>query len=333
MQRKINYVCTVGPSTKDIKVLRKLNKLGMNMVRFNMSFDIPDLKNIMNSINKINQKKNINIKTIFDLAGTETRIIATQDIVFHKDDIIVIGQDFKIDQGDLSVLKVGDDLYIRDGELVIKVVKIENGLIYCQASGDGSIRNNNKLYNEKLYRNLPFISKKDERNIQQALESKADYIAISHTRDKKDIDQIKAAIDYENSNIKVISKIENLEATKNLDEIIAQSDGVMIARGDLGKILPDEELGYYQKVITEKALAAGKILMTATGYLLSMVDSPEPTRAEVIDLFSAFEDGIRNIVFTSEVVIAKDPIRTLKSANGIYKSYKKYQRKNKRLTK
>lgn len=332
MQRKINYVCTIGPSTKSIKVLRKLNKLGMNMVRFNMSFDTPDLANIVNGINKLNQKRNVNIKTVFDLAGTETRIIAKQDIVFRKDDIIVIGQDFTIDQGDLRVLDIGDDIYIRDGELVIKVVKNENDLVYCQAMSDGSIRNNNKLYNAKLYRNLPFISQKDKRNIQLALANKADYIAISHTRNKQDIDQIKSAINYPHSNIKIISKIENLEATKNLDEIIAESDVIMIARGDLGKILPDEELGYYQKVITEKTLATDKILMTATGYLLSMVDSYEPTRAEVIDLFSAFADNIRNIVFTSEVVIAKDPVNTLKTANKIYKSFKKYQQKNKRLT-
>ena len=124
----------------------------------------------------------------------------------------------------------------------------------------------------------------------------------------------------------MISKIESPQSVENLDEIIEKSDGIMIARGDLGKILPIEDLAYNQKIITEKNLKVGKYLMSATDYLFSLIEPTTPTRAEIVDLFTAYEDGIRNIMFTKEISLSKDPIFLLDMATKVFNSYMKYEK-------
>ena len=128
-----------------------------------------------------------------------------------------------------------------------------------------------------------------------------------------------------NSHLKLMSKIENLEAVQNLDEVIKYSDAIMIARGDLGKILPFSKIAYYQKIITKKTLLSKKMLVSATDYLFSLVNFTIPTRAEVVDLFTAFLDGIDSIMFTKEVAHSENPVYLLQVANEIYKSYLEYK--------
>ena len=319
------FICTAGPSTTSKEVIKKMYEHGMSHIRFNMSYRLDYYDDIVKSINELNDE-GCKIGIICDLAGTEMRTTNTEEIKVHKGQKVVIGRDFEFDQGDLSLLKAGEQIFIRDGRVILTVEKYEDGLLYCNCESNDVININGNTFNKTIYDNLKFISPKDELNLQDAIRYNADYIAVSHVRTTKNLDEIKEYLRERNSSIKLISKIESQQSIENLDKIIDNSDGIMIARGDLGKILPIEDLGYYQKIITEKALKAGKYLMTATDYLFSLIEPTTPTRAEIIDLFTAYLDGIRNIVFAKEISMSKNPIYLLDVATKVYDSYLKYER-------
>jgi len=319
-----NYICTAGPSTTSKDILKKMYEHGMSHIRFNMSYRLDYYEEIVKNVQELNNE-GINIKMICDLAGTEMRVTNAEEISVKKGQTIIVGKDISFDQGDLSLLSKGEQIIIRDGRVILEVDKYENGLLYCTSLSDDVINVNGNCFNKTIYDNLNFISHKDELNLNDAIRYNVDYIAVSHVRTAKSLDEINDYLKNKNSKIKLISKIENKQAMENLDEIIEKSDGIMIARGDLGKILPISDLGYNQKIITEKTLNAGKYLMSATDYLFSLIEPTTPTRAEVIDLFTAYEDGIRNIMFTKEVSLSKDPIYLLDMATDIYNSYLKYK--------
>ena len=319
------YICTAGPSTTSKDILKKMYEHGMSHIRFNMSYRLDYYEDIVKNVHELNDE-GCKIGIICDLAGTEMRTTNTEEIKVHKGQKIVIGKDFSFDQGDLSLLKVGEQIYIRDGRVVLTVEKFEDGLLYCNCESDDVINVNGNTFNKTIYDNLKFISNKDELNLQDAIRYKADYIAVSHVRTAKNLDEINDYLKERNSSIRLISKIESPQSVENLDEIIDKSDGIMIARGDLGKILPIEDLGYNQKIITEKTLKAGKYLMSATDYLFSLIEPTTPTRAEIVDLFTAYEDGIRNIMFTKEISLSKDPIFLLDMATKVFNSYLKYEK-------
>lgn len=318
------YICTAGPSTMKKEVLRQMYEHGMSHIRFNMSYRLDYYDEIVDNVRELNSE-GCNIGIICDLAGTEMRTTNISEIKVSLGQELIIGKDFCLDQGDLSLLKPGEKIIIRDGKVILSVNRYDNGLLYCTSLSSDVINENGNCFNATLYDNLNFISHKDELNIEDAIRYDADYIAVSHVRTAKNIEEIKSHLNNKNNKIKLISKIENKEGIDNLDDIIEVSDGIMIARGDLGKILPIEDLGYNQKIITKKTLEAGKFLISATDYLFSLIEPTTPTRAEVIDLFTAYDDGIRNIMFTKEISLSKNPIYLLDMATNIFNSYKKYK--------
>lgn len=319
------YICTAGPSTTSKEIIKEMYEHGVSHMRLNMSYRLDYYEDVVRNVHELNQE-GCNIGLICDLAGTEMRTTNTEEIKVHKGQKIVVGRDFSFDQGDLSLLKEGEQIFIRDGKVILTVEKYEDGLLYCTCESDDTININSNTFNRTIYNHLKFISPKDELNLQDAIRYHADYIAVSHVRSTKSLEEINEYLSARNSSIKLIAKIENPQGVENLDEILEKCDGIMIARGDLGKILPIEDLGYNQKIITEKTLKAGKYLMSATDYLFSLIEPTIPTRAEVIDLFTAYEDGIRNIMFTKEISLSKDPIYLLDMATKIFNSYLKYER-------
>lgn len=319
------FICTIGPSTMSKEMIKKMYDAGMSHIRFNMSYRLDYYDDVVNKVKELNEEFGINIGIICDLAGTEMRVEIDEELEVKKGQQIIIGKDIKLDQGDLSLLNQGDEIIIKDGKVVLKVDKYEDGLLYCTSQSDSVINVNGNCFNKTLYENLPFISNKDKLNLEDAIRYGVDYIAVSHVRSKESLIEIENYLKERNANIKLMSKIENGLALKNLDEIIEYSDGIMIPRGCLGKIVPIEEIGYNQKLITKKTLEAGKFLLSATDYLFSLIEPTTPTRAEVIDLFTAYSDGIRNIMFTKEISLSKDPIYLLNMATNIFKSYVRYE--------
>lgn len=323
MKRDINFIGSIDDITS-IDDLKELYDYGLTTIRLNMSYRFEYYNNVVSDIRNANQKHGINIKLICDLAGKEMRVTNDKSLELKTGDKIIVGKDLCFDQGDLSLLEQNDIILINDGETVLEVEKFHDDYLYCVSKNDSVISPNANVYNEKIYSKLPFISEKDKLNLNDAIRYKADFIAVSHVESKKDLEEIRKHLKINNANIKLISKIENREAIQNLDEIILNSDGIMIARGCLGKILPIYELGYYQKLITEKTLQNNKFLIAATDYLTSLKNNLSPSRADVIDLFTAYNDGIKNIMFSKELVLSIDKINFLKIANSIYESYLKY---------
>lgn len=321
---KPKYICTIGPSTSSKDIIKKMYEHGMSHIRFNMSYRLDYYDEVVNVVHEL-QNEGCNIGIICDLAGTEMRVNNTEEIKVSKGQTVIVGKNITFDQGDLSLLKQGEEIVIRDGRVILRVDKYEDGLLYTTSLTEDTINVNSNCFNKTIYDNLKFISHKDELNLLDAIRYKVDYIAVSHVRTKSNLDEIREFLRNNNSDIKLLAKVENKEAMDNLDEVIDNSDGVIIARGDLGKILPIYDLAYNQRIITEKTLSKGKYLMSATDYLFSLVDVTTPSRAEIVDLFSAYESGITNIMFTKEVSVSKDPIYLLDMANKVYESFKKYK--------
>jgi len=320
---KLAYVCTLGPSTKTLQMLEKMHSLGMSAMRINMSYKHAKLIDLITLAKKFrNDYKDVEL--MFDSAGPEIRIILNNDLEFKQGDVIVLGKDFKITIDNSHYLEIGDTISIKDGDYVFDIINKDNEGIYCKALTDGVIKNNNKIYNEKMYNNLPFISEYDEETIKLAVLNNADSFAISFVRSADNINAIKEVFKkYGKEDIKIIAKIENKLAIDNLDEIIEASDEVMVARGDLSTILPRTDIGYYQKLISKKCQKANTPVMIATGIMNSMEHEEDPKISEILDLYNIVEDGIDKIVFTSETSVSEDPLDILETANEIFASANK----------
>lgn len=320
---KLSYVCTLGPSTSNMEILEKMYKLGMMTIRINMSYKHPKLIDLIELAKKIKTKYS-DIELMFDSAGPEIRIILNNDLPFKQDEVIVLGKDFTLTIDNSKYLEIGDNISLKDGDYVFEIINKDSDGIYCKALTDGVLKNNNKIYNEKMYNNLPFISEYDEETIKLAVEYDADSFAISFVRSKDNIEGIKEIFKkYGKEDIKIIAKIENKLAIENLDEIIDYSDEVMVARGDLSTILPRTDIGYYQKLISKKCQERNVPVMVATGIMNSMEHEEDPKISEILDLYNIIEDGIEKIVFTSETSISEDPLDILNTANDIYNSTNK----------
>ena len=318
------FICTIGKNNNRKDIIQKMYNHGMRYIRFNMSYRLDYYDDVVKYVHELNDELGINIGIICDLAGTEMRVITDKEIEVHNEQQVIIGDDIKLDQGNLSLLKKGEQILIKDGKIILEVEKYENGKLYCKSLSNNVITVNANCYNKTLYDNLPFISEKDEINLIDAIRYKADFVAVSHVRNKQNINEVKKYLLKRQVNTKIMSKIENLQAIENLDEIIDSSDSIMIARGDLGKILPFTDIAYNQKLITKKVLKAGKMLVSATDYLFSLLTPTIPSRAEIVDLFTAYEDGINTIMFTKEIAHTTAPEYLLDVANKVYESYKKY---------
>jgi len=325
--KELNFISSIDDKMS-FEDLKTLYNYGVTTIRLNMSYRLDYYNSAVEQIKKANQEYGINIQLMCDLAGTEMRVINPEPMSITMGQKIIVGKDLKFDQGDFSLLESNDEIIINDGKVVLIVEKYCDGLLHCISNSNSVINPNSNAYNSKIYNQLPFISNKDKLNLDDAIKYNADFIAVSHVRRKEDLDEIKNYLRQNNANIKLISKIENAESIENIDEIIENSDGIMIARGDLGKILPIHELGYNQKIITEKTLKANKYLISATDYLATLMENKTPTRAEVIDLFTAYNDGIKNIMFSKELLLSIDQTNFLQMANNIYQSYLKYKNKN-----
>jgi len=315
---KLSYVCTIGPSMADMKVLEKLYDLGMSTIRFNMSYKHPKMNNLL-ELAKDLKSKHPDLELMFDSAGPEIRLVMDNPVEFKEGNILISGIHFDVTLNNLHVLEIGDLIYIKDGDFVFEIINNENGRIYCKALNDGVINNNNKIYNEKMYNHLPFMSYYDEQTIESAVLNNIDSFAISFVRNSDNIKEVKETFKkYGREKIKIISKIENADAIENLEEIILNSDEIMVARGDLSTLLPRTKIGYYQKYICDMCHKLNKPVMVATGVLASLECEEEPKISEILDLYNIVLDGAEKVVFTSETSVSIDPINVLSDANDIF---------------
>ena len=330
--KKTKIVCTLGPVSENEETLRELIKNGLNVCRLNFSHGShEEHKGRMDLVKKLREELNMPTAILLDTKGPEIRTgkFDVPEVLLEE------GQTFTITMKDVmgnkemctvsykglaNDVKAGDTILIDDGLVGLTVKEVNGDDIVCEVQNSGIVKNNKGVNVPGVKVNLPAITEKDRSDIEFGIEQGIDFIAASFVRKVSDVLAIREILEENNAtHIKIISKIENQEGVDNLDEIIEVSDGIMVARGDLGVEIPTEEIPVVQKLMIKKCNEAGKPVITATQMLDSMIRNPRPTRAEVTDVANAIYDGTDAIMLSGETAAGKYPVEAVKTMATIAK--------------
>ncbi|MFN3551153.1 MAG: pyruvate kinase [Endomicrobiia bacterium] len=338
---KTKIIATIGPATSNETVIRKMMLAGVDVVRLNFSHTSHDeIIKIINIIRNLNKKYRRKIKILGDLQGHRIRIgkiyneieLKRNKLLFlTQEDVIGTSSMVYFDyKGSLRHIKKGMQIFIDDGKIALEVVDRYENKLKTKVIVGGILKQNKGVNIPQAKLDFGGISKKDIQDILFCKENNIDYIAQSFVRKEKDVLEVKNLLGKK-SDCKVIAKIENLEAINNIDKIINVSDGIMIARGDLGVSLPIYKVPIIQKIIIKKCNNKKKFVITATQMLESMIDNPRPTRAEVSDVSNAVIDGTDFVMLSAETAIGKYPVETVIMMNNILKYTEKNLHKLRRI--
>lgn len=333
MERKTKIVCTVGPAIDSEEMIGKMIDAGMNVGRLNFSHaNHEEHLGRIKMIRKIAKEKSRFIGILADTKGPEIRTgkfendkadFKTGDIVdVHRENILGNNKRFHIDCDELYDDIVKDDyILIDDGKVRLNVLENKDGVLKCEVMNAGAIKSRKGVNVPNVKLSMPFISEKDHEDIVFAANQNVDMIALSFVRRKADVLEARKILeDIGKGDIELISKIENQESVDNLVEILEVSDGVMVARGDLGVEVSTQLVPLYQKRIIKKANEMGKPVITATHMLESMMFSPRPTRAEASDVANAILDGSDAIMLSGESAAGIYPIEAVLTMDTIAKA-------------
>lgn len=303
-------------------------KAGMNAVRLNMTHgDHESHLKIIKLVTKLNKTFKYPVPIILDTQGPEVRTGTLQnDIKLEKGDIIIVsvrGRDVEessihIDYDDLiNAVNEGDKITVDNGLINLRVLKKNQGLLKCKILDGGTLKSKRHVNLPGIRINLPSITNKDKKDILFGIKNNIDCIALSFVREAEDIKELKRFLGKNADKIKIISKIEDQEGVRNIEKIIDVSDGVMVARGDLGIEISIEELPNIQRNIVRLCQEKGKRVIVATHLLESMIENPIPTRAEVTDVANAIYEEVDAVMLSGETSIGKHPISSIKHINKI----------------
>ncbi|GAA0133694.1 pyruvate kinase [Paenibacillus sp. YSY-4.3] len=328
--RKTKIVCTIGPSSESLENTKKLIMAGMNVARLNFSHgDFEEHGNRIKVIRQASEELGKSVAILLDTKGPEIRTgklkeepielvqdefitLTTEEILGDKDRISITYQNLPHD------VEVGSTILIDDGLIGLTVVDIQGTEIKCRVINEGPIKSKKGVNVPGVDISLPGITEKDANDILFGIEQGIDFIAASFVRKASDVLEIRQLLERNNaSHIQIISKIENQQGIDNLDEILEVSDGLMVARGDLGVEIPAEDVPLAQKKMIEKCNRAGKPVITATQMLDSMQRNPRPTRAEASDVANAIFDGTDAIMLSGETAAGKYPVESVLTMSRI----------------
>ncbi|MGB4438765.1 MAG: pyruvate kinase, partial [Sedimentibacter sp.] len=329
--RKTKIVCTIGPSSQDENTFKELVLNGLNVARLNFSHgNQEEHKAKIDVIKKVREDLGTSIAIMLDTKGPEIR---TRDFKNGQAELVK-GQDFILTTrnilGDEKIssvtynefardVKPGDIVLIDDGLICLEVIETINDTdLKCIVNNGGVIKNKKGINVPNVKINLPALTDSDISDIKFGIEQDVDFIAASFIRKADDVIAIRRVLEEGNADhIMIISKIENRQGVENIDEIIAISDGIMVARGDLGVEIPAEEVPLVQKTLIKKCNDAGKPVITATQMLDSMMRNPRPTRAEVSDVATAIFEGSDAIMLSGETASGSYPTEAVKTMSRI----------------
>ncbi|MCR4442573.1 MAG: pyruvate kinase [Peptococcaceae bacterium] len=318
--RKTKIVCTIGPASEKIAVIKELLKAGMNVARLNFSHGThEEHKKRIASIREASRETGLPVAIMLDTKGPEIRIgllengkielEAGERVVLTTREVLGTRERIMVNYAGLPQdVEPGTQLLLDDGLISLRVQKVEGTEIHCLVEDGGPLSDRKKVNAPGVKVNLPGLTPKDIEDINLGIEEGVDFIAASFIRSADDVLAIRRVLEEKNSDIWIISKIENRQGVDNLDEIIRVSDGIMVARGDLGVEIPAEEVPIVQKILIEKCNSAGKPVITATQMLDSMIRNPRPTRAEASDIANSIYDGTDAIMLSGETASGKYPV-------------------------
>ncbi|MBN1391963.1 MAG: pyruvate kinase [Sedimentisphaerales bacterium] len=329
--RKTKIICTLGPSSSDSAVLKKLALAGMNVARLNFSHGTHQShKHKIDIISKLNKTRRNKIKILQDLEGYRIRVglfkgprkmvpFAAGSIVtlINKplsDKLDIIPFDY---QGALSDIKTGSNIFIDDGSIALKVIGRNKTGLKAQVVVPGFVKEHKGINIPDINLKFEGLTEKDKNDLLFGIANKVDFIAQSFVRNENDILCVREFINRRGFNCPLIAKIENRQGIENIDGIMDVSDGIMIARGDMGVSLPICEVPVIQKIIIKKCRRHRAFVITATQMLESMTENVRPTRAEVSDVANAIIDGSDYVMLSAETAAGKHPVEAVRMMRDI----------------
>ena len=322
--KKTKIICTMGPATADDEVLKEIMRSGMDVARINFSHGngaehLPKVE----QIKRLREELGLPIALLLDTSGPEIRLgnFENDKIQLNAGDIFtltarnIIGNEKEASityKNLVKDVKPGMRILIDDGLIEMRVKEVTDTDIVCEVENGGTVSNHKGINVPDAHLTMPYISEKDRNDLIFGVEQGFDFVAASFVRCADDIVQLRNLLrEHGDNDMKILAKIENREGVDNIDEILAVSDGVMVARGDMGVEIPIQEVPAIQKLIIKKVYNAGKIVITATQMLDSMIRNPRPTRAEVADVANAIYDGTDAIMLSGETAAGKYPVDAL----------------------
>lgn len=319
--KQTKIVCSVSDLRCDEEFIRKLFLAGMNVVRMNTAHATPEgIKKIIRNVRAVSP----HIGILIDTKGPEVRTTGTPQPIHYKtgDMVKIFGRPemdtskdiINVSYPDITKdVKEGDDLLLDDGAIDMKVVENTGPMLVAQVQNDGTLGSHKSVNVPGEHIDLPALTEKDKRNILLAIDEDIDFIAHSFVRSAADVKAVQDILDAHNSDIKIISKIENQEGVDNIDEIIDASYGIMIARGDLGIEVPIEKIPGIQRMIINKCIRKKKPVIVATQMLHTMIENPRPTRAEVTDIANAIYSHTDALMLSGETASGKYPVEAVET--------------------
>lgn len=326
---KTKIVATIGPASDTITVLRKMINAGMDIARLNFSHGTHSehLKRIT-QLRALNKSSHRHIRILLDLEGYRIRIgDLKNELPLKKKQIVLLSNKTKGStnaipfdyDGEIKEIKKGESIFIDDGNIALIVKGYSDGGLLTEVTIPGILKKHKGINIPGLKIKFSGVTEKDAIDLEFAIKHNIDYVAQSFVRDENDILPIRKLLVSRLPACEVIAKIENQQGINNIDEIIKVSDGIMVARGDMGVSIPIYEVPMVQKEIIRKCRKAGKFVITATQMLESMAENLRPTRAEVSDIANAVLDGTDMVMLSGETAAGKHPVESVQMMNSILK--------------
>lgn len=330
--RKTKIICTIGPASESEERLKELMLAGMNVARFNFSHGTHEEQKIKyDRVIKVRKELGLPIATLLDTKGPEIRLrdfeggrvelTAGQTFTLTTEEMLGTVEKATITYKNLkNDITVGATILIDDGLIEMTVEEITDTDIICRVQNGGFVSNHKGVNVPGAILSMPYISEVDRNDIIFGAQTGFEFLAASFARTKEDILEVRKILEEQGSDMKIIAKIENMQGIMNLEDILSVSDGIMVARGDMGVEIPLEEVPVLQKKMIKLANAQGKVVITATQMLESMIKNPRPTRAEATDIANAIYDGTSAIMLSGETAAGQYPVEAVKTMARIAKS-------------
>ena len=330
--KKTKIICSVGPACESVEVMEDMVRHGMNCARINLSHAThEDCEKTIDVVRKVRKNTLEPIAIMYDTKGPEFRTLEFENegiqintgetIWMVKESVVGNSSQFSVNHPEaINAIQVGNHVLIDNALLDLVVIEKEEHGVLLRACNDGKIKNHKTINVPGVHLNLPFISEQDREDIIYASQHSCDYLALSFVNTADDVREVRSIIENSGGDARIISKIESQMGIDNIDAIIAESDGIMVARGDLGVEVPMEKLPTLQKEIIRKCRENGKFAIVATEMLASMYTNPRPTRAEVSDIANAVLDGTDCVMLSGETTVGKYPVSAVDFMSRICES-------------
>ena len=322
--KKTKIICSIGPASSDLEIMEKMVTAGMDVARINFTHaTFEERQQVVDSVRAVREKTGKNIAIMWDTKGPEFRsgevspaginLVEGKSIRIVKHKVIGTEKEFSVNHPNvLDELSIGTEVLLENAKMKLKVISIEEDGLTCQVIAGGILGSHKSISVPGIKLNIPYISEDDKKDIEYACKTGGEFLAISFVSCKEDVLEVKELLkEYHREDLQIICKIESDLGIKNLDEILEECTGIMIARGDLGTETLPERLPIIQKEIIKKCRAKGKISVVATEMLETMMEENRPKRAETSDIANAVIDGTDAVMLSGETTVGKHPVETV----------------------